>query len=229
MKTSRLTDTLLGLVFFGTLIGLGIATIVLSDVKFGVPHYDVDLVSPDVGYLRPGDPVLVYGMPSGKVEAIERLPEAMTVRTPEGGQAECRVLVRARMDLDLYARMPRDSRIVVEDRGLLGGKLVRIEKGASEEFWPRDEPMLVLERQSVLESAGDVIAENREGVRHAIENLAQVTESARSGHGVLGMLLTDDQLADDVRKIVKHALGAIEDARESTPVQSVGSFLFGTF
>ena len=55
---TRVSDILLGLVFFGALIGLGVATILLSDFRFGVERYEVELISPDVGYLRPGDPSL---------------------------------------------------------------------------------------------------------------------------------------------------------------------------
>ena len=51
----------------------------------------------------------------------------------------------------------------------------------------------------------------------------------QSGDGLLAALIGDEQLADDFRSIMAQVLGAIEDARETTPVQSVGSFLFGTF
>jgi ABC-type transporter Mla subunit MlaD len=227
MKASRLTDALLGVVFFGSLIGLGITTIVLSDVKFGVPHYDVDFISPDVGYLRPGDPVLVYGMPSGKVQTIDRLPASKTVTAADGTPAECRVKVRARMELDLYSNLPKDSTIVVEDRGLLGGKLVRIEKGMSDTLWQRDEPLLLIERRSALETAGDVFSENRENVRRTIDNLAQVAEAANHGTGVIGMLLHDEQSANDARGLLADARGSAAEIRAVAVSLHEGKGLLG--
>ncbi len=342
---SRVSDVLLGILFFGALFALGAVTIALSDYTFGAPRFDVEFISPDVGYLRTGDPVLLYGMPAGKVQTISRLASPRTALAADGHPVECRVLVRARLEADVYARIPVDSLISIEDRGLLGGKLVRIEEGRSDQLHEPGEPLLAIERKSVLEAAGDVIAENRAGLRRTIESIAEMTESASAGHGllgalvrdegvaqdvrgiladvrgsatdirataaairagegtlgrlvhddalytdtqgvltdarglfadarevarkinngegtlgrlvtdstlydragrffddaslisqdirggkgVLGALLADDDLARDFRSIVKHVLGAIEDARESSPVQSVGSFLFGTF
>ena len=48
-------DTILGLVFFGTLIGLGFITIVLSDFAIGAEWHRVKLFSDDIGYLRSFD------------------------------------------------------------------------------------------------------------------------------------------------------------------------------
>ena len=70
---SRNQDMILGIVFFGALLGLGVITIVLSDFSLGTEWHRAEFFSDDVGYLRPGDPVLLYGMAAGKVEAITRL------------------------------------------------------------------------------------------------------------------------------------------------------------
>ena len=48
-------DVSLGILFFGTLIALGVVTIGLSDFAIGVERHDVVMYSDDVGYLRPGD------------------------------------------------------------------------------------------------------------------------------------------------------------------------------
>jgi hypothetical protein len=326
-----MTDVLLGLVFFGALIGLGVATIVLSDFKFGVTRHDVEILSPDVGYLQAGDPVLLFGMPSGKVVDIRLLPEPREVPVGGGRTESCTVAISARLDVDIYSRLPVDSRLVIEDRGLLGGKLIRVVSGSSRESVERGTPLVAVNSISALQSAGEVIAENRDSVRRAVEaavqmleqgnrsggllgallwdeslaedfkggvdNLEELTEGLRRGEGtlgrllrdddmyeegqvaladvkgffesaaeisdqirsgegtigklvfsndlhdsllalsddvsggdsVLGMLLHDEELARKFRAIVDQVLGAVEDARESGPVQSVGSFLFGTF
>ena len=328
---TRLSDVLLGLVFFGALIGLGVATILLSDFRFGVERYEVELVSPDVGYLRPGDPVLLFGMPAGKVLDLRRLPEPVEVELPDGRRVACTVGVNCRLDLDIYRTLPRDSQLIIEDRGLLGGKLIRVVTGTSETFVSRETPLVAMSAVSALQSAGELLAENRENVRRTFDNFTQLIESANRGRGLLGALFYDETLntkikgfADDAsaissglrqgqgtlgkllvetemydtaqagisdakgfiasaqevldhvktgegtlgklvytdqlheqigglvtdlreskgllgalvndpelatkfRHIVDKVLGAVEDARETSPVMGVGSFLFGTF
>lgn len=326
--TNRRQDVLLGLLFFSTLVGLGVVTVVLSDFRFGVVRHDVTFHSADVGFLRPGDPVLVWGMTAGKVVSIERLDRPQ-VLGPADAPTVCHVAIQARLDLDLRAELRRDQRIVIEDRGVLGGKLIRVEAGRADER--HTGPLIAVASPSVIQAAGEILEENRADLRSTIENLSEVTAKAaagqgplgrllndegladridrmvsnlaelsdglvagegtlgrlltdsslhddaeamladlrqiaadlKSGEGTLGRLLTDgalydearstlgeirqavsgvtdgdgllaalfndEQLADDVRSIVRQVLGAIEDARETAPVQSLGSFLFGTF
>jgi len=328
---SRMSDVLLGLVFFGGLIGLGVATIILSDFRFGVERHEIEIISPDVGYLRPGDPVLLFGMPAGKVLDLRRLPAPQAVELPDGRTVNCAVAVRCRLDVDVYSTLPRDSRLVIEDRGLLGGKLIRVVTGTSETTFAPGTPLVAESAVSALQSAGEVIDENRENFRRTFDNLTQMVESAnrgrgllgalfydetlytrvktladdaatissrlREGQGTLGKLLTqtdlydstqagigdakgffasakdvvdqvksgdgtlgklvysndlhdqiaglasdlrdskgllgvlihDQELATKFRHIVDKVLGAVEDARETSPVMGVGSFLFGTF
>ncbi len=226
---ARSSDILLGLVFFGSLIGLGVATIALSDVRFGTPQHDVDLYSDDVGYLRPGDPVLLDGMPTGKVRAIERLDPPRTLERLDGTPVECAVVVRARVDADVRARLSTAGRIVVEDRGLLGGKLVRIDAAPGGEPLPPDAPLVAELSVSALQATGEILEENREDLRRTIDNLATASGRIASGEGLLGALISDPKLAEDFRSIVAQVLGTVEDARESSPVQGAGSLLFGTF
>ena len=148
---NKMSDVLLGLIFFGTLIGLGIATIVLSDFRFGVERHEVEIISPDVGYLRPGDPVLLFGMPAGKVLEMRRLPEPVEVEMPDGRVVFCAVGVKCRLDVDVYSTLPRDSRLIIEDRGLLGGKLIRVVTGASETNFDSSTPLVAESDVSALQ------------------------------------------------------------------------------
>jgi phospholipid/cholesterol/gamma-HCH transport system substrate-binding protein len=196
---SRMSDVLLGLIFFGTLIGLGIATIVLSDFQFGVDRHEVEIISPDVGYLRPGDPVLLFGMPAGKVLDMRRLPEPVDVELPDGRTVTCAVGVRCRLDVDVYSTLPRDSRLIIEDRGLLGGKLIRVVTGTSETFVNPESPLVAESAVSALQSAGELLAENRENVKRTFDNFTQLIESANRGRGLLGALFYDETLNTKVK------------------------------
>jgi len=210
---TRSSDILLGLVFFGGLIGLGVATIALSDVRFGKPQYDIDLYSADVGYLRPGDPVLLYGMPTGKVREIERLAQPRTLSRLDGTPVECAVVVHARVDADVYSRLTTAGRIVVEDRGLLGGKLVRIDAGPGGEPLRPDTPLVAELAASALQATGEILQENREDLRRTIGNLASASDRIHQGQGVLGALVQDDELAGNVRDGVADLRATAADLR----------------
>jgi phospholipid/cholesterol/gamma-HCH transport system substrate-binding protein len=344
---NRYSDVILGLLFFGTLIGLGIVTIVLSDISLTRETHDILLFSDDVGYLRAGDPILLHGMPAGKVMEIERLENPVMARVPATDDlVPCTVKIITRMDVNPYEMLSIDYSIRIEDRGLLGGKLLRFEAGKSARSVEAGAPLLALATTSPWQAVATFIEENRDTVSSAIshfdetfrlasegegllsaalndpgmrddwaaasadvralsadlrdftseikkgestlarliydDDLYQETKSildnsdsivtdfkgisARlaagegtlgkllsedavlyehmekiaadidrfmskvdAGEGVMGALLTDDEFAEEVRSIVKQMRGAIEDARETAPVQEVGSFLFGTF
>jgi phospholipid/cholesterol/gamma-HCH transport system substrate-binding protein len=191
---NRVSDVILGIVFFGALIGLGVATIVLSDFKFGVTRYDVEILSPDVGYLQAGDPVLLFGMPSGKVVNIRRLGQPREVALPGGRPVLCSVAIDARLDVDVYTALPVDSALIIEDRGFLGGKLIRVAAGSSTQMFERGKPLVAFYSVSALQSAGEIIAENREPVRRAFEALVQMLEQGNRGGGLLGALLWDEPM-----------------------------------
>jgi len=225
--TSRLSDVLLGLFFFASLLGLGLITIVLSDYKFGEASFDATLISPDVGYLRPGDPVLLYGMPTGTVRYIERLPIPRIVQMDDGRVVQCTVEIIIRTDTNIYERLPIDSAITIEDRGLLGGKLIRMDVGKSEVFIEREGPLVALPASGGFTAVGEMIAENRDSLRRTIDNLASITADIDAGQGALGALLHNSQLEADVLAMGSDARAVVENAREVTDALRLGSGLLG--
>ena len=102
-------DTLLGLVFFGTLAFLLWATVNLTDLSLGkVPPLVVYF--PDAGSAEAGTNVMVLGKKVGKVGAIDVVYERS--QTP------------VRMTLLLKEAIPLTETALIEvrDAGVLGGK-----------------------------------------------------------------------------------------------------------
>lgn len=211
--TSRSTDVLLGTLFFGALLALGVATIALSDVRFGAPVYPVEIFTRDAGYLRPGDPVLVDGMPGGKVVDLRRLPEPRPLELPGGRVVECTVAITARLDVDIVGRLPVDSRLLIEDRGLLGGKLIRVAAGVQTRLLEAGQPLVAEAVAPVFQAVGEVISENRERLQYLISDLSLMSDRARRGEGLLGALINDGQLADDARTFLRNGRETSEHAR----------------
>ena len=208
MKKSNY-DIILGIVFFGTLTGLGIITIVLSDFALGVEWHRLDLYSEDIGYLRPGDPVLLHGMSAGKVETIERLENAVKIPRPldlsgnrSGEDVLCTVGIVVKLDIDPYLHLKTDYHITIEDRGLLGGKLIRMEVGENSVYFPKDQKLLAVAPPSALLTASRMLQENRAAVMEAIENIAEFAEKANDGNGTLGLLLTDEVTREQIDTLI---------------------------
>ena len=204
---SRNQDMILGIVFFGALLGLGVITIVLSDFSLGTEWHRAEFFSDDVGYLRPGDPVLLFGMAAGKVEVVERLEEPIVVDRPldiTGDPVEplkCSVRIVTKLDVDPYEHLKTDYRALIEDRGLLGGKLVRLEMGSRDPL-PAGTRLVAHAPPSAIQSASRILEENRAAIQRTIDDIAEITTKANSGEGTLGMLLADDDTQERVSAFI---------------------------
>jgi ABC-type transporter Mla subunit MlaD len=112
-------DTLLGLVFFGTLGLLLWATINLTDLSFGrVPPLTVFFQ--DARGLRTGDAVLVLGKRIGKVGDVKFRADRQALR----------IQVVLRLDEEIVLGI--DYKIEIQDSSVLGGKQVQIDPGLGE-------------------------------------------------------------------------------------------------
>jgi len=202
---NRGSDVILGLVFFGTLLGLGVVTIVLSDFALGVDRHVVEMYSEDVGFLRRGDPVLIHGMASGKVDQITRQFEPLTgVVDANGKLLECTVKLVCILDIDPRQYLHTDHTIVIEDRGVLGGKLIRIETGQYPELIAPDRPLIVVASPSVIQAVSTLIDENRETIKQTLDGMGKIVDLASNGEGTFGKFLSDENLAVQIEKLVNN-------------------------
>lgn len=60
-------------------------------------------------------------------------------------------------------------------------------------------------------------------------SLSNITARVEHGDGLLGKLITDETLATSVQQTIHELRAAIDDFRETSPVVSFSSFLFGAF
>jgi phospholipid/cholesterol/gamma-HCH transport system substrate-binding protein len=200
---NRGSDVILGLIFFGSLIGLGIVTIVLSDFAIGVERHEVVMYSENVEFLRRGDPVLIHGMASGKVGEITRLFEPLPDYPGGNGTLpKCTVKLVCILDVDPRRYLHTDHRIIIEDRGVLGGKLIRIETGQEAEFILPDQPLIAIASPSVIQAVSSLIDENRVTIKQTINDIGLIAERASSGEGPLGKLLSDDALGQNIEDLI---------------------------
>ena len=192
-------DSLLGLVFFGTLAFLLWATVNLTDMSLGkVPPLEVYFE--DGGGIEVGANVLVLGKKVGKVGAIDILYERP--------QNQARLTLLLEEAIPLTDRM----RIEIQDAGLLGTKQVYIDPGRGGP-WPADREKLGATTKNVMERIGEIadgkgeLGKNLNGTLTAIRGLF---ESLRDEQNTIGRLTTRRELYDEILQTVQRLNGIFE-------------------
>ncbi|MBL8729650.1 MAG: MCE family protein [Planctomycetes bacterium] len=230
-------DTLLGLVFFGTLAFLLWATVNLTDLSLGkVPPLVVFF--PDAGSAEAGTNVMVLGKKVGKVGEIDVVYD----------RAEAPV----RMTLLLKEAVPLTDAAVIEvrDAGVLGGKMIYIDPGrggpmpAGRELRGNSQPGAFDRIGNIADAKGELgeslnrafksfgtffarmndeestigrLVGRRElydEVLQTVQNLNAIADAVLKGEGTIGRLVVDHTMRDDVMRIVTN-LAATSDALRS--------------
>jgi len=112
------------------------------------------------------------------------------------------------------------------------------------EEWPQKISALLDSAQGIVTDArvgkgplGLILSDEklRDDLARTVSNFAKISEdigvvshNLAEGRGLLAMLLSDEEIAMKVRKLLEQIMMSVEDAREAAPLGSLGSFLFGT-
>lgn len=231
-------DTLLGIVFFGTLAFLLWATVNLTDLNLGkVPPLVVFF--PDAGSAEAGTNVMVLGKKVGKVGTIDVVYE--------------RTDLPVKMTLLLKETVPLTdrARIEVRDAGVLGGKQIYIDPGRGAPM-PGGQELRGVSQPGAFDRIGNIadakgeLGENLNATVTSIrsffdnlnneetsigrlvrrrelydeilqvgKNLNTVLDAVTRGEGTVGRLLVDRGMRDDVMRLVTN-LAAVSDTLRST-------------
>ena len=62
-----------------------------------------------------------------------------------------------------------------------------------------------------------------------IANLSEASRKINEGEGMLGRLISDEELGEKLDRLLSQVTGAIEDARESAPVSTFFQVIAATF
>jgi len=187
---------LLGVFFVVALSLLAAYTLFLTDtVNLFSEPITMHVYFKDAHSLRNGNAVQVAGTRVGRVKEIILDPAA-----PE----ERQVLVILNLDQEL--ELLEDYEITIRESTLLGGRHVHIDMGTFGGR-PRDtaSPLLGQVQKNPIEALsdlGDLFNENRASVTNIFNNLDVIIQDLREGRGPLGVLLTDEAMAEDLRSIV---------------------------
>ena len=154
--------------------------------KIGGEKYELHAIFPMVGGIDPGDAVRVNGVEKGEVKSVS-LRERDVIIT---------------MELDILARIPEDSKVVLQTRGIMGERIVSIIMGESSVMLEDGALLKGIYDPGISEAlaaVGNVLDEitrlvddiemvtrqltDGERLSVAIENLAGVSEQVRNALG----------------------------------------------
>jgi len=117
MKT-RSMEVSIGIALFIASIVLVVGLVWLSEQTVGWNNYELRIALPRAEGLKRGDPITVIGIKIGKVEEI----------LFRNKRAEVKVYLQS------DKKLARDSKFTLDSGGLLGGKLINITPGSSQDY-----------------------------------------------------------------------------------------------
>lgn len=198
-------EIFVGLLFFGTLIALGLLTILLSDFSLFRETYDYDIYFDQANELKMKDDVLIMGTLQGKVLNIEFFEEPLwdNINFVE-------LWVRARVRMNIPLVLKEDYSIRIRNASLLGGKVMDIRLGKSNTLLDMDKSRLVgLAVRDPVEAISEFIETNKASVKSTMDklnnligNVSDWSDKISRGEGTLGWLIQSDAAADHVDSIL---------------------------
>lgn len=208
---TKFNEFIVGAVFFLALGILGYYTIVRGELFDTREFVYGTVIFDDVEGLSIGDKVLVNGVESGTVTAIDLM-------------ADYKVIVSFK--LYRFFNLYENYKITLKNQTALGGRIIVINPGAAEvkgQIFEQVESMKNLNGISIgdpLTKISEVIDENREDIRIAIRNISEFSEKINKGQGTIAKLVNEDTLHADTDNMIKELRDTIEDSREQAPVTS---------
>ncbi|MBL8841613.1 MAG: MCE family protein [Planctomycetes bacterium] len=187
---NAIRHTILGLFFFTMLVVLGFMTIYLGDVTTSAQRTTLTAYFQNVEGLGAGDPVMVYGVQSGRVTEV--------AFTPGEPPPEKRLRVTFVVDAPLVLK--EDYAIAIGSPSLLGGKQLDLMTGTTGAPLPpeRYRELAGGADSNLMRQFAGLLEENRADVRRIVTAVAHLAEDVDSGKRSIGELLLNKQATDDL-------------------------------
>ena len=201
-KSSWIRDFVVGLIFLGSLLIVGSATLWLQGLPWSSAQA-LEVRFPSVDNLKRGEPVLLKGVPVGQVQSIAYSPD------PTGGPNNVRVTVS--LEKEIIGALKNDAEFYVRSAGPLGGRQLEIEPGGGSAVRAEALPVFGGEADGdIFRELADFVRENREpfreliaGLRRNSDNIEVLTQDIVNQRGFLGKLIRDDTFSNNANSFVE--------------------------
>jgi phospholipid/cholesterol/gamma-HCH transport system substrate-binding protein len=213
---------LLGIFFIVALSILAFYTLFLTDIHLFSKPILMTVYFEDANNLREGDPVQLLGARIGRVKTVAPNIAAETKRR-----------IRTELSLDSKIELLEDATISIRETSLLGGRHVFIHPG---EFGgPLLEPLedgsyYGQVHKNPIASLGDIgriFNENSESISQTFANFRTISDNIAQGKGLLGRIVSDEDLGEDGRRIVAETRTFMENAAKAVTALEEGKGLAG--
>lgn len=195
-------DTLLGAFFF---LGLGlliVSTIFLTEFDLGrtreVPVYFENALA-----VKAGDSVQVLGVKQGYVSKVEFLPN---------NPPDSRVLLT--LSISKASKIHEGYEFQIEYASLLGGRVVSVNPGdpaRPEVRIDRTRPAKGVVVKDPILSFTKLLSDEGSSLNTTLFAIRDTFEAATKGKGILAKLLTDEEIANQVKRIVANVESIVAD------------------
>ncbi|MGE3163681.1 MAG: MlaD family protein [Planctomycetota bacterium] len=175
-------DLVVGLLFLTGLLALGYTTILIKGLPTGEVHYPLAITFDRIAGLRLGDQVRVRGFTVGEVTRL-------SYRADLGA-------IEAAVVLDQEIPPRTDYRFMVRSASALGGTYIDYEPGFGD---VADQGKLSGSSRDLLAELEKIVGDNQESVSVLLKNLENLSRQAAEGDGLVQLLLSDTQVAEDFR------------------------------
>jgi len=234
-RVETVTEVAVGAFIFVVLGLLAVMTILLSTQALFRDTHEILAVFEDVRGLQEGDKVWMRGVNIGVVDAV----------AVEDRQ------VHVRLSLSTPVGLREDYTLRIEQTSLLGGQVLTLDPGSSDaETIPEDTvlegetPVQFIQAAAQAAATVRVALDEGEGLlgalvseenelyvdfRDTVANVKHISGDIREQRGTVGKLIGDDTLYLEASQVVHEVRAAVDDFRETTPVTTFTSILFGAF
>ena len=206
---------LLGLLFIAALSILAFYTLFLTDIHLFSKPILKTVYFPEAYGLRAGDPVQVSGLRIGRVKELDF-----------DINAEPKKRIKALLSLEKEVELLQGASITIQESTLLGGRHVDIYPGefGSPPLEPSDEGAYygAIKKNPIatLGDIGTLLNENRESLKNILDNAATITGNVKDGKGLIGRLISDEELSN-------HAADVVANFKDASEQMKTGQGLLG--
>jgi phospholipid/cholesterol/gamma-HCH transport system substrate-binding protein len=152
-----------GITIFVAALILTIGLMWFQGIKVGHGNYQIHAVFPMVGGISPGDKVNLNGVEMGSVKRVQLRDQDVFIT----------------MDISKQAKIPDDSRIVLQTVGIMGERIITVLLGTSDRFLEPGVTMQGVYEPGITEALASTLTQG-DKLKAIVENLTEVSGRLRT-------------------------------------------------
>ncbi|MXV52544.1 MCE family protein [Pedobacter sp. HMF7647] len=188
-------------IFLGIVIFIAAVLTLGSKQKTFVAKVQIKAVFDDVSGLKQGNNIWFSGVKVGTIKAINLL-----------GEKKVEVVMGIEEQVHKFIR--KDATAKLGSEGLIGNKIVVISGGSAQSPQVVDGDQLKVERVISTDDILNTLQENNKNLVAITSDFKSVSSKIANGEGTLGALLTNDQMAGNIKTMLSNLQTASQNTNK---------------